>query len=737
MNTDPANPRPKLPPHLLPLLAGVAVVSLVLMGLYGLVMQALGPSLSAWSTALIAIVFGLLVIGANEILFFGRLRALNHQAQHEAGQALRESEARFRELFEESPISLWEQDFAAVKQRIQELRQQGVQDFRTFFENNPQEVSQCVALIKVLRFNHASLELYAANDRSEMLSSIDQLVPAEGYQLFIEELVWIAEGRTSFAWEGVNRTLRGEIINIRLHWTAAPGFEESLARVLVSIENITASKRAEAALRESEERFRSTFEQAAVGLAHVAIEGHFLRVNQKLCQITGYSDQELLALTFQDITHPDDLQADLGFIQQMLAGERKTYSMEKRYYRKDGSLVWVNLTAALVRQPGGEPKYFISVIEDISLRKEAEAALHNSEMRYRAVSELASDFAFAMQVNPHAGLHTEWVTDAFQRITGYSAAEFGQYSDWLNLVHPSDRPVVEDSLQRLRSGAPVTMQMRIQARDGQVRWVRLQLRPELEPAGSEAEKPHIGRVLGTGQDISEYKRIESEMLHAERLTAMGQMTATLAHEIKNPLQAIRSGLELLNDFQLEADERQEMLEICQREVQRLQSITQNVLNLSRSGQDAYGLVSIPQACRETLDLLSQQIQNSAIQVELILPEDLPPIYGSYDQFVQLLLNLGLNSIECMSNGGRLEIAGQVQGQDLVVNISNDGPAIPSEHLPHLFEPFFTTKPNGTGLGLFICHNIVEQHGGTLEVSNLPDETGVQFTITLPYKPETP
>ena len=85
----------------------------------------------------------------------------------------------------------------------------------------------------------------------------------------------------------------------------------------------------------------------------------------------------------------------------------------------------------------------------------------------------------------------------------------------------------------------------------------------------------------------------------------------------------------------------------------------------------------------------------------------------------------------------LEIAGQVQGQDLVVNISNDGPAIPSEHLPHLFEPFFTTKPNGTGLGLFICHNIVEQHGGTLEVSNLPDETGVQFTITLPYKPETP
>ena len=151
------------------------------------------------------------------------------------------------------------------------LRQQCVQYFRTFFENNPQEVSQCVALIKVLRFNHASLELYAANDRSEMLSSIDQLVPAEGYQLFIEELVWIAEGRTSFAWEGVNRTLRGEIINIRLHWTAAPGFEESLARVLVSIENITASKRAEAALREREQRFHTLLESASSARLYASV----------------------------------------------------------------------------------------------------------------------------------------------------------------------------------------------------------------------------------------------------------------------------------------------------------------------------------------------------------------------------------------------------------------------------------------------------------------------------------
>ena len=720
---------------MLPLLARVALFTLVLMSLYGAAMQILHPDITAWEFTLATTLFSVLVASVGAYLASRKISAFSHQVQDEAGQALHESEVRFRELFEESPISLWEQDFAAVKQRIEALRQEGVQDFRAFFKDHPEAVAECVKLVKVLGFNRASMEMYGAQNKAEMLA-LPLLMPPEAYQLFIEELVWIASGRTSFEWEGVNRTLQGEMINIRLHWTAVPGFEASLARVLVSIENITAQKRAEAELRESEERFRSTFDQAAVGLAHVDTNGRFLRVNQELCRIVGYSEAELLERTFQDITHPDDLQADLEFVRQTLANERQTYSMEKRYYHKNGSLVWVNLTVALVRQPGGEPKYFIAAIKDISLRKEAETALQNSELRYRAVSELASDFAFAMQVQADGSVLTEWVTDAFQRITGYSAAEIGHYRDWLNLVHPADHPIVQDGWRRLLSGAPVTVRVRIQTRDGQVRWVRLQLRPEFDLPGSAEGTPRLARVLGAGQDITEYKLIESEMIHAERLTAMGQLTATLAHEIKNPLQAIHSSLELLSDFQLEPDERQECLEICMREVERLQTITQNVLNLSRSGRDVYRPVSIQQACQQTLELLTQPIQSAGIQVQVDLPDDLPPVYGSADQIIQLLLNIGLNSIECMPNGGQLQIGGAVEGQNLVLTITNDGPAIPAEHLPRLFEPFFTTKPYGTGLGLFICHSIVQQHGGMLDVSNLSEEQGVRFTITLPIERKT-
>ncbi|WP_169800737.1 ATP-binding protein [Archangium gephyra] len=118
--------------------------------------------------------------------------------------------------------------------------------------------------------------------------------------------------------------------------------------------------------------FQATFEQAAVGLAHVGTNGRWLRVNSRLCDMVGYPYQELMELTFQDITHPDDLAADLQQLQQVLAGEISTYAMEKRYFRKSGETIWVNLTVSLVRKPEGAPDYFIAVIEDITRRHRAE-----------------------------------------------------------------------------------------------------------------------------------------------------------------------------------------------------------------------------------------------------------------------------------------------------------------------------------------------------------------------------
>ncbi|MGG6240392.1 PAS domain S-box protein [Nodosilinea sp. AN01ver1] len=144
-------------------------------------------------------------------------------------------------------------------------------------------------------------------------------------------------------------------------------------------------RQAETELREQEQLFRSTFNQAAVGIAHVNSDGRWLRVNQKLCQIVGYSRDELLQRTFQDITYPEDLNIDLTYFYQMLAGKIQTYSMEKRYIRKDHSLVWINLTVSLVRKATGEPNYFIAVVEDIS---ERQAALRERKQAEDALQQL-------------------------------------------------------------------------------------------------------------------------------------------------------------------------------------------------------------------------------------------------------------------------------------------------------------------------------------------------------------
>jgi len=158
-------------------------------------------------------------------------------------------------------------------------------------------------------------------------------------------------------------------------------------RISGTFQDITERKRWEEVRKENEERFRSTFEQAAIGIAHVSLEGRFLRINQHFCDIVGYKLEEMLAHTFQEITHQDDLDADLEYVRQLVSREIQTFSMEKRYFKKNGSIVWVNLTVSLVRKPSGEPKYFITTVKDISKQKAAEAAVQKAhdELKKKAI----------------------------------------------------------------------------------------------------------------------------------------------------------------------------------------------------------------------------------------------------------------------------------------------------------------------------------------------------------------
>ena len=271
-----------------------------------------------------------------------------------------------------------------------------------------------------------------------------------------------------------------------------------------------------AKIAESEERFRFAFEQAAVGIAHVAQDGHFLRVNQKLCHIVGYTQDELNARTFQDITHPDDLDADLEQVRRVLAGKLRTYSMEKRYFHKDGRVVWINLTVSLVRKLDGTPDYFISVIEDITQRLRAEQALRAERDFTGAVLDTIGSIVVVLDRDGRIVRFNR----ACEQITGFSADEVLGRHVWDFLLPPEQIEPVKQVFAALTAGQfPNAHENDWFTRGGERRMIAWSNTALLDASGG------VEYVIATGIDITARQEAEqrlagaSEQLH-ELLTNM-------------------------------------------------------------------------------------------------------------------------------------------------------------------------------------------------------------------------
>ena len=287
-------------------------------------------------------------------------------------------EKLYKAICEDVPVPLLIEDFSEVKRAIDDLKAMGVRDFRRYFDDNPDFVSKASRMAKVLNVNNAALKLYNAKDKDELLSSLDKIFTPESFITFKEELIALAEEKTSFEAESVNKTLQGIPIDILIS-IKFPTNESEFNMVLVNIYDISRRKMAEDALRESEEKFRATFDNAPTGINIVAPDGRFIWVNQRFCNMTGYSKDELLNLTFAEITHPDDIAANVSLVQKLLKGETDLITMEKRYiHHKNGSIIWGNLTVSTMKDSLGNLKYLIGVVEDITKQKVMEKELEKT-----------------------------------------------------------------------------------------------------------------------------------------------------------------------------------------------------------------------------------------------------------------------------------------------------------------------------------------------------------------------
>ncbi|MEQ8537274.1 MAG: PAS domain S-box protein [Coleofasciculus sp. D1-CHI-01] len=307
-----------------------------------------------------------------------------------------------------------------------------------------------------------------------------------------------------------DRLHRAEVELLALNPDAVPGVGLDPPAMREIERQTQPSIQAQAALQESEERFRNAFDYARIGMALVHVDGRFMKVNQSLCQMIGYSESELLATTFQAITHPDDVAADVTLAKRLLAGEIRFYQMEKRYIHKQGQIVWILLSCSLVRDSQNQPLYFITQIQDISDRKSTEDQLrqHQQHLQYLLTSSPA--VIFSTQPNPNYKL--TYISENVANILGYVAQEFLNGANfWLNHIHPEDINLILQELpQRLKRGN-YSFEYRFRHEDGTYRWLLDEGKLIRDETGQPIE------VVGYFVDISDRKQAELALSRSREL----------------------------------------------------------------------------------------------------------------------------------------------------------------------------------------------------------------------------
>ena len=224
---------------------------------------------------------------------------------------------------------------------------------------------------------------------------------------------------------------------------------------------------------------------------------------------------------------------------------------------------------------------------------------------------------------------------------------------------------------------------------------------------------------------------QMQVVQTEKLAATGRLAASLAHEINNPLQAIHNSLQLMLSFQLEADEQQEYLQIADEEIERLMNLVASVLDFARPPQREMRATNLNDVVNRVLALAGKYLQHRRVAVKRTLSSGLPSIVVSPDELEQVFINLVLNAVDAMPEGGTLHVASwQARDGRLAVAFSDTGHGIAPEDLKRVFEPFFSTREDGTGLGLTVSHSVIERHGGEIVVESTLGQ-GTTFTVWLP------
>ena len=421
--------------------------------------------------------------------------------------------------------------------------------------------------------------------------------------------------------------------------------------------------RAERKLRESEERFRSVFEHAQGGMCVGSMDGRLMQVNAAFCRMLGYSEEELLAKTWMELTHPEDLGPALQDQERFWQDQREVVDMEMRYLHRRGNVVWVRIRPSLVRDVCGSPLYFVVHVEDITERKRTEEALQTSEERFRQLAENIHEVFWMM--DPIAN-HVLYVSPAYEQIWGRSCESvYRNPLAWAEAIHPDDVEQVHACFAQYMRDETVEAEYRIRTPDGREKWIRDRAFPIHNPGGQ------LIRVVGIAEDFTEQKRYETELIQAREGAdaanrAKSCFLANMSHEIRTPMNGVLGMVQLLLQTDLTA-EQLEYVSLAESSGQALLTLIDDILDLSKIEARKVTLenlnFSLEDVIQEVVRLLGVQAAAKGLVIDSRVAPEIPPgLLGDTRRLRQVLINLAGNAVKFTDRGEiRLEAALESRG----------------------------------------------------------------------------
>jgi len=421
-----------------------------------------------------------------------------------------DEEGRYHSLFDESPFSLWEEDFSEVKIKLDQLKAGGVVDLREYLYSHPEFVLECASLIKVLDVNKATLDLFEAKNKEDLLKNLGNIISEESVNVFADELIAFDNGQTTFFWEGINHKHNGEKINVELLLSVLPGHEQTLSRVIVSMLNVTKRKKAEDGQRRTEIYYRALFEQTHDAIFIVDLEGRHLAANQRAADMLGYKVHEMAGLPVAATSAQAEQSEDI--VRRLLQGEAIP-SYERIFRKKDGTHILAEVNVELVKDVDGKPIHIQSVARDISERKKVEDDLKKSESKYRLLADNMSDIVWLMDMD----LNIIYISPSTTKIQGYTLAEIQSLTLKDQLTADSYERAMAlymTELPPIASTQPFPeliydLDLEFYKKDGTTYWSSNTLKLILDESGRPIN------ILGIGRDITNKKLAEEELRKSE------------------------------------------------------------------------------------------------------------------------------------------------------------------------------------------------------------------------------